>query len=256
MIRRAVGAGPLCTWRHTGPRMPRLAMALIVLLRATLVIASAGPTVLLHGAGLDEARQLAIDSALDRGWRLDSAAREAVTFEQTLEDSSELEAAGPRRVIRVTARFTTEGAGVRVQLGAEEVESPGQPGQSSTDVTDRYSLNLSNALSSLRVRWDNRQAGSPTWEPGASDGRASVPPSWDRAWDRLIDRRGVSGPVGTWAYSAEHFAQDRGCMLANGGARLESAGADWEWHRVPCQDGSWMRVYCRFGDCTSAAPER
>jgi len=236
-----------------------VSVTIALLVWTALPLASPGPTVLLYGAILEQARHFAIDSALDRGWRLVSATAESVTFEQTLAEDPEKEGSTPLRVIRVLARFSQEGDGVRIQLTAQEVESPGQAEESAADVTDRYGLNLANALSSLRARWDAHRSTTPAPQltdrasDGFRDGFNDVPQRRDPTPANL-DRDESPGRVGTWAYYAERYAQSRGCVLADSGARLESAGAEWECHRVPCQDGSWLRVYCRFGDCTTTPP--
>lgn len=232
------------------PRWVTTVPIAVLLLPAVLVAASPGPTVLLYGADLGQARDLAIGSALERGWRLVSSAADGVTFEQTLEEAEAEEGSGPVRVIRVSARFSPEGGGVRVQLSAQEVEHPGRAGEWFADVTDRYGLNLANALSSLRARWDARFPSQvPRRIPDQipwSDAATPVPRP------PAAGRGESPGAVGTWAYYAEGYAQSRGCVLTDAGARLESAGSDWERHRVPCQDGRLLRVYCRFGDCTAA----
>ena len=239
------GGGAPCT--HGPPWIASVAAGFLLLVWTVLPLASSGPTVLLYGARLEQARSLAIDSALARGWRLVETAAESVTFEQTLEEDPGEGAPGPLRVIRVLAHFSDEGDGVRIELSAREVESPGRAAEWSADVTDRYGLNLANALSSLRVRWDSHRS-TPS-VPSSHEvpiGRGLAPPA--------PNRDAAPGSVGTWAYYAEQYARSRGCVLADSGARLESAGAEWERHRVPCQDGSWVRVYCRFGDCTAAPP--
>lgn len=241
-------------WGPGGPRVParpRLATTVlnpvlipVLLLSAALAAASPGPTVLLYGADLGQARDFAISAALERGWRLVSVTGEGVTFEQSLEEPEAEDGSGPVRVIRVLVRINPEGGGARVQLSAQEVEYPGRAEEWSADVTDRYGLNLANALSSLRSRWDARV---PSQIP-----RTDVAPRSSLPTLPLPDRGESLGVVGTWAYYAEGYAQSRGCVLTDTGARLESAGADWERHRVPCKDGRLLHVFCRFGDCTAA----
>jgi hypothetical protein len=217
-----------------------------------LAIAALGPSALLYGATLEQARDLAVSSALERGWRLVSSASDSATFEHTLEGGDDTgtaaaEAPASHRVIRVRAQFSREAGGVRVRLSADEITSPGQPEERSADVTDQYGLNLANALSALRERWDGRRPppAAPTTEMGLPGSDTPRPGP---------DVSQSSGVVGTWAYYAERYAESQGCVLAASGARLESAGAEWERHRVPCQDGTWLHVYCRFGDCTAAPP--
>ena len=244
MSRPRGGGAP---WAHGPPWIVRVSAGILLLVWAVLPVASPGPTVLLYRASLEQARSLAVDSALARGWRLVATAAESVTFEQTLEEGPGEGAPEPLRVIRVLAHFSDEGDGVRIQLSAQEVESPGREGERSSDVTDRYGLNLANALSSLRARWDSHRSAPPV--PSFRE----VP--IDRGLSPPVPHRDAApGAVGTWAYYAEQYARTRGCVLADSGARLESAGAEWERHRVPCQDGSWVGVYCRFGDCTAAPP--
>jgi hypothetical protein len=216
----------------------------MLVLSAAMVSASPGPTVLLYGANLDQGRDFAISSALERGWHLVSLAPDEVTFEQDLEGSEGADAPGPSRLIRVFARFSRESGGIRVQLTAKEIESPGRAEERSSDVTDRYGLNLANALSSLRARGDS---GLPAAAPWAGD-----PPPTQGAVSSGLHETEPLGPMGTWAYYAESYAESRGCLLSDSGARLESAGADWERHGVHCEDGRVLQVYCRFGDCTAA----
>jgi len=224
---------------------------LALLVWAGLAVASPGPTALLYGATPEQTRDLAVNSALERGWRMVASTANSATFEHTLDDGDESGIAGEEvpaglRVIRVRAQYSREADGVRVQLTAEEVTSPGQTAERSVDVTDQYGLNLANALSSLRERWEDHRPAPTPWAEQRPPGGDAPRRSWDRTQ--------ASGAVGTWAYYAERYAESQGCVLADSGARLESAGAEWERHRVPCQDGSWMQVYCRFGDCTTAPP--
>lgn len=247
MSRRSGGAAAPTAIRH---RDTLVSAAIGLLLWTTLASAAPGPTVLLFGANLDQARSFAVDSAREHGWRLVSMMQEAVIVEQVLEESPQEDRA-PLRVIRVRARFTDEGAGVRVELSAAEVESPGRPEEWSEDVTDRYGLNLANALSSLRTHWDERRSPSSpgTGDPAPVRYPTPAPPA------PTTDPTGNGGPVGTWAYYAERYAEGVGCVLAEGGARLEAAGADWERHRVPCRNRAAVRVHCRFGDCTGTPSE-
>lgn len=278
-VKRAGGSAP---WWIT-----RTSTAVLLLLHAISAFGSSGPTVLLFGANLEEIRGLAVDSALWRGWRLISLAPDSAAFEQTLEEAPD-DATHPARVIRVLARFQDESGGVRVQLGAEEIEAPGTSEERSTDVTGRYGLNLTNALNSLRARWDNWHPALTPWtRPGPqanTPGTQADPSDLNRGLQGGLlhpgprphgaidpsqgdhepfghdgapteaEPLGTAARLGTWAYYAEIYAQDRGCSVADSGARLEFAGAEWERHRIPCRDGSWLRVYCRFGVCTAASP--
>ena len=202
------------------------------------------PSILLVGATPDEARALAIDSALARGWTLVAEAQAEATFEQILEPSAQGDGEPPRLVLRVYAQVHQESAGARVLLAAEEIESSDGAGQWSRGVTRDYRDNLITALDNLRVSWESatltlQPSDTPTSarEPGLGRGGQTPPSNPDS--------------FGTWAYYAEGLAVSLGCVLDDRGALLESSGADWEIHRVACQDGRTLRIHCLLGECTT-----
>ncbi|MFZ0788550.1 MAG: hypothetical protein WAM94_02880 [Chromatiaceae bacterium] len=213
------------------------------MLATSLSLSLQEPSVLLIGATLGQARDLAVSSATHKGWRLLSVTPATAVFEQTLEGSGGDDDTGPQRLIRIYARFDEEYGGIRVLLRAEEVEQPGNADEWMADVTARYADNLTNALTSLRASWD---AAAPARAPntGYVTDRGAAPGQ--------VQSPGSSGNprVGTWAYYAEGYARSRGCDLTDSGAEVEAAGPDWERHRVSCRDGRQIRVYCRYGDCT------
>lgn len=215
------------------------------MLATSLAMSLQEPSVLLFGATLNQARDLAVSSAIDKGWRLLSVTPAAAAFEQTLEDPRGDDDSAPMRVIRVFARFEEESGGVRVLLRAEEVEEPGSEAEWMADATDRYGDNLSHALSRLRANWD-AAASARVLSPDDLHDRDVFPEPTPSQPPTALPR------VGTWAYYAEDYAQSRGCVLSGSGAELEAAGQDWERHLVTCQDGRQIRVYCRYGDCAGA----
>lgn len=207
------------------------------LLSLALADDAAAQSILLFGAGLDEARDFAVESAYARGWSIPAIGAAAVEFEQTLAEGDPEASLMPQVLIRISAHFTEEAAGTRVLLRAREVETAATGETWTTDVTLRYAENLNNALSSLRNKWDaSREQGSLGGMPTADD-RLGLPAD--------------TAAVGTWAYYAERYAESRGCALTSSGAALEASGPDWERHRIDCRDGGSMRVQCRHGDCTS-----
>ena len=239
------GEGPPTPSLHRRRHWAHIGTGACLLLATSLALSQQEPSVLLFGATLDRARDLAVSSATQKGWRLLSVTPATAVFEQTLEGSGGDDDTGPARVIRVFARFDEESGGVRVLLRAEEVEEPGKADEWMAEVTTRYADNLSNALASLRASWD---AAAPARaantgyvaDPGVAPGQVQSPVP------------GVLPRVGIWAYYAEGYARSRDCTLADSGAELEAAGPDWERHRVSCRDGDQIRVYCRHGDCTGA----
>lgn len=217
--------------------------ALPLLLIVLHAQAAQAPSVLLFGASLTAARDFAVTVAADRGWRVLAIAPAGATFEQTLEETDSDLGPAPARAIRVYADFAEESDGIRVSLHAEEWGAPGTDEEWMTDVTGTYGENLSNALSSLRAKWD---AGS-VESTGDTAGRGSrLPSGAGDAARSPPDYRSV----GTWAYYAEDYARDQGCELTDVGAVLESAGPEWELHRIDCRDGRKIRVRCSHGDCT------
>lgn len=202
-------------------------------------LAAERPSTFLFRATLDTARDFAVDSASARGWSILSVTADTATFEQAIAESDNDDAAVAARTVRIVAELTEESGGIRVYLRADEVELRDTGEEWMTDVTDRYAENLTHSLTSLRMKWDTRSA------LRAPRLRESAPATADV-------QSPASPAVGTWAYYAERYAQSRGCELADIGAVLESAGPEWERHRVYCRDGRQMRVECRDGECGEA----
>ncbi len=213
-------------------------LAVAILTWAACARASDAPSVFLFGAGLDQARSLAMESAHRQGWTISAITVDEAAFEQVLEGSTSEDGGIPDKVIRIIARFSPEAEGVRVGLRAQEIAEPGGEGEWSTDVTARYRDNLTNALARLLVSWD-RATPAIQRHPAAFE----APGSGESA---------ATGEIGTWAYYAEDYARRSGCSLGDRGARLIGSGPEWERHRVYCADGSVLDVMCRYGECTGA----
>lgn len=225
------------------PRPVTACLGLVLLASPITAVLAQTPHRLLFGATLDEARDFAVETALGRGWSVPAVGTTSVTFEQILEAGDPEDSSIPIRLVRIRASFDRETAGVRVTLHASEVEVQPDTGQEwSRDLTLTYAENLENALSSLGLKWDQR--------PGADTrgaGRLHAPETHrDAAAASATDR------IGVWAYDAERYAERAGCALTDRPTRLESAGADWERHRVECARGGALRVLCLHGDCTTA----
>lgn len=205
-----------------------------------------GAHALLFGATLTEARDFAVDSASARGWTVSALGWTSAEFEQLLETPDIHDPNAPRRLIRISASFSEEAVGTRVELSAREVERPSPDQEWSSDVTERYGQNLMNALDSLRAKWDQRREGAesaPRFDPG-------------HAGPFETQTHSSRAPLGTWAYYAEHYAASRGCELDGAGAVLLASQADWEQHRVLCRDGRSFDVECHLGECASSDASR
>ncbi len=196
-----------------------------------------GPAIRLEGAGIDEIRELAVDTALSRGWVVTSTDEGGIQFEQTIATPAPDQRGTAYALIRVRAEFAADGEDILVHLRAVQIDGPGTGVERSQDVTERYQDNLMNALRALQGRWEasltvpDRPSPPPLPEAGALAGERSL---------------------GTWAYYAEQLAVTLGCRLGPEGAELVSAGADVEIHRVPCQGSQSMLIRCHFGECRPA----
>lgn len=242
------------TWstsHATTDRAPTLISALIIRLVWTCLLAvqipvtqaADRPSTMLEDASLEQARHFAVNAARDRGWSIQGSSGRSAVFEQILGAvPGETEYDGePATVLRIMAEFVPHAGGTMVHLEAEEIRNPGAPEQTIADVTQLYRDNLMNALWSLRMKWETRDYVPPP-DPGP------LPPRQSSAPDH---RPGQMPTVGLWAYYAEQFAQDRGCVLAERGAVLESAGADTERHRVHCEGERSISVSCNRDSCWS-----
>lgn len=219
----------------------RLIWGLVLAVQVATAQASDRPSALLEEASLDQARRFAINAALDRGWTLHSSNDRSVVFEQTLAPiSGETEYdSEPATLLRIMADFLPNDGSTVVQLQAEEIRNPGEPGQTLMDATQFYRDNLMNALWSLRTKWETRDYVPPP-DPGP------LPP---RQGGIQNSRDGQDLTVGVWAYYAEQFARDRDCMLSERGAILESSSGETERHRVYCEGGHAISVTCNSTSC-------
>jgi hypothetical protein len=219
-------------------RQTRTLVAALLLGPCAVATLSAAPHALLVGATLGEARDFAVDTAYGRGWSVPAVGHASAELEQFIEDDDPQDPSAPRRMIRVTARFSAEPTGTRVQLSAQEIATADAQVWTQ-DVTDRYAENLGNALRSLVAKWDQRREGvDPRRGPRIAEALGPLPEI-------------AVKDLGTWAYQAERYAESRGCRLSGDGTWVEARGPGWEEHRVACRDGRSMRIHCENGDCTS-----
>lgn len=219
----------------------RLVWCCVLAAQIATAQASDRPSTLLEDADLDQARRFAINAALDRGWTIRGSSDQSTVFERTLaalpgetEYDSE-----PATMLRIMADFVRSDDGTVVHLQAEEIRNPGESGQTMVDVTQLYRDNLMNALWSLRMKWETRDYVPPP-DPGP------LPTKQSRI---QTSGEGQSPEVGVWAYYAEQFARDHGCVLSDRGAVLESSGAETERHRVHCDSGQAISVTCNSTSC-------
>lgn len=84
-----------------------------------------------------------------------------------------------------------------------------------------------------------------TRPPPASNTAATAPAS--PAENMMVLNR--QGQQGVWTYYAEHYAKIRGCQISNTGAVLQEKTAEYEVHRVYCEDEKTFLVKCNAGTC-------
>lgn len=248
------------------------ALFLVAMLAAAGLAAAASdgrPGVFLQGATVPRAKGLALDAALIKGWRVARTERTSVVFETYLDEPASMGPPGAvapdRTLLRIQADFAQTPVGVNVYLYAEEIWYPGAAKEWASNVTPHYRPNLANALSSLQAQWTEiagERSPAPPGTPTASDGAPKVRTSPLTAPPASAPTSGQPLPVapppaevaadpdvGTWAYHAERFAQDRGCALSDRGAELVTSSGDGELHRVHCRDGTTLKVQCDRETC-------
>ncbi len=173
---------------HAGV-LERRSVVLVICSFVAIHLRSAGssrtptPSVLLFAAAVDEARDLAVDSAYVRGWAVRTLGQDSAEFEQVLDEGDPADPLAPRRMIQISAFFMDEPPGVRVLLRAHELEVATTREQWSTDVTDRYAERYAESRGcELTPAGAVLEASGPDWEEhriGCRGGRSdagAVPP--------------------------------------------------------------------------------
>lgn len=133
------------------------------------------PSTFLEGAGVREARSVAMASARSKGWIVVSSDEEKLVVERAIPaDSPQAMALGaapgtPAPRVRVHSHFVPLERGTEVRLSAFVLANPGTEAERLIDYTDDYSVDLRRSLSSLRSAWlaTSHRLASPAPVPGS-----------------------------------------------------------------------------------------
>lgn len=118
------------------------------------------PQVFLPGANVDQAKGMAMGSAVSKGWQVASTSDNALVLERELnEAAAESVAAGSSRSttpprVQVTSDFFPRNGGVDVVVSAEVVTNDVEKGEQRQDFTESYRADLERSLTSLRQTWE------------------------------------------------------------------------------------------------------
>lgn len=195
------------------------------------------PRTFLAGAEAQQAKSLAMGSAVSKGWKIIDAADNRLLIGRSLS----IAAAGEMAVEPVTAPwievrtdFNARRGGVDVVTGAAMIATKVTKGKKSVieiDVTDRYKDELNRSLDALRRSWgQNRRRivtgvrPVPTKDVGSEDKDTGGMPGAIAGGKR----DGNVAPVeermretGVWAYYARYYARIRGCKRVDRGTILD-----------------------------------
>jgi len=120
---------------------------------------SNNPQVFLAGANIEQAKGLAMGSAVSKGWGVASSSDSTLVLERQLnEAAAESVAPGLSRAptpprVQVTSDFYQRDGGVDVVLSATVVAADPEKGESRQDFTETYRDDLERSLASLHSTW-------------------------------------------------------------------------------------------------------
>jgi hypothetical protein len=214
------------------PRMPWFGLAVLLSLPLLVLAASDPPSILLVKANIPRAKALAVEAALQKGWRLQEQGAGYGIFESDLPP----DATDPGRSrLHIHAEFTKTLPGVRVSLTATQLFNPGRANQRAEAVTDLYRLNLDNALASLRHQWRTQALGREEPKPEPKRASSILPPPRPDG--------------GVWRYYAEQQALRAGCEFAEHRLVLTRRTPTGETYEAACYSGRTLTIHCSADIC-------
>lgn len=114
------------------------------------------PRTFLSGANVEQAKGLAMGTAVSKGWKIVESSDDRLLFRRPLNPAASGSAPGastPTRVEVQTDFFQRQG-GVDVALRAWAITNDGKKGEQKQDYTERYRDDLMQSLTSLRSAWE------------------------------------------------------------------------------------------------------
>jgi hypothetical protein len=142
------------------------------------------PQVFLPGADLEQAKGVAMGSAVSKGWRVAGESDNVLVLERELNEAvaesvapgASLATTPPR--VQVKSDFFPRDGGVDVVVSADVVSSDGEGGEKRQDYTEAYRPDLERSLTSLRATWSKSRGRVASATPPLPDS-SEAPPQAD-----------------------------------------------------------------------------
>ncbi len=118
------------------------------------------PQTLLPGAEVEQAKSLAMGSAVTKGWQVIESSDNRLVVKRPLDTASAQSATGEpvsAASVEVRSDFFKRQDGVNVVVGATLVANKGSKEEKRIDFTETYRDDLNRSLTSLRRAWDENR---------------------------------------------------------------------------------------------------
>jgi len=151
-----------------------------------------GPKTLLPGADVQQAKSLAMGSAVSKGWNIVEASDNGLLMRRALDTATAESVVGaPVRNASIDVRtgFVQRQEGVEVVVGAAVIADKGNKAKETIDFTDSYKNELEQSLDSLRMAWEKNR-----WRIAS----ATPPPRTKEAVPAHDGTQGVTPAVEAW----------------------------------------------------------
>jgi len=219
---------------------------------------STKPQVFLPGANVEQAKGVAMGSAVTKGWEIaKTSSGQTLVLERRLNAASadalvpgsSLGTTPPR--IQVETNFFPRGQGVDVVVGATLVSSGGKEGEQRQDVTESYRPDLERSLASLSSAWSRSGGQVASATPPIRSSRDAIVPV-----DPDVPLAPLTATVGASTASSPQTATDEPAVATVAGTSAEAAetgasGAPDEDDRAP---GTGIATGWLGGSSSSPAP--
>ncbi len=166
------------------------------------------PQTLLPGAEVEQAKSLAMGSAVTKGWQVIESSENRLVVERPLDNASAQSVTGEpvsTASVEVRSDFFKRQDGVNVVVGATLVANKGTEGERKIDFTDTYKDDLNQSLTSLRHAWDENRwrvtSSTPPIQP-----KQAVPEDEDTVGAAAAGGREQLAESGAEAAPGESFA--------------------------------------------------
>lgn len=118
------------------------------------------PQTFLAGAEVEQAKSLAMGSAVTKGWNIADSSDDRLVVRRPLSAAAAQSITGEpvsTAAVEVTSRFFKRQDGVDVVVGAKMIANEGSKSQRKIDFTDNYKDDLNRSLNSLQRAWSENR---------------------------------------------------------------------------------------------------